>query len=157
MAHFVSTVYATHTSVGSYFLLSVTLGLRPRLLYVTRASAGLKVRLPSSASPTPRPAPLAHPPANINLLHCELASRMFNFKIQNSKSNFSTAFGRVKSGLKPAVKNRTAHGSEDCAARRVKTKADALGIGGQTPICTRPDENPPAVCTDGGFFFARIP
>ena len=31
---------------------------------------------------------------------------MFNFKIQNSKSNFLTAFGRVKSGLKPAVKNR---------------------------------------------------
>ena len=44
-----------------------------------------------------------------------------------------TAFGRVKSGLKPAVKNRAAHGSEDCAARRVKTKADALGIGGQAP------------------------
>ena len=30
-----------------------------------------------------------------------------------------------------AVKNRTAHGGEDCAARRVKTKADALGIGGE--------------------------
>ena len=43
---------------------------------------------------------------------------------------FLTAFGRVKSGLKPAVKNRAAHGSEDCAARRVKTKVD----GGQTPI-----------------------
>ena len=41
---------------------------------------------------------------------------------------FLTAFGRVKSGLKPAVKNRAAHGGEDCAARRVKTKADALVI-----------------------------
>ena len=29
----------------------------------------------------------------------------------------------------PAVKNRAAHGGEDCAARRVKTKADALVIG----------------------------
>ena len=48
---------------------------------------------------------------------------------------FLTAFGRVKSGLKPAVKNRATHGGEDCTARRVKTKADALGIGGQTPIC----------------------
>ena len=47
---------------------------------------------------------------------------------------FFTAFGRVKSGLKPAVKNRAAHGGEDCAARRVKTKADALGIDGQAPI-----------------------
>ena len=46
-----------------------------------------------------------------------------------------TAFGRVKSGLKPAVKNRAMHGGEECAARMVKTKADALGIGGQTPIC----------------------
>ncbi|MBQ8901189.1 MAG: hypothetical protein IJY72_09550, partial [Akkermansia sp.] len=45
-----------------------------------------------------------------------------------------TAFGRVKSGLKPAVKNRAMHGGEECAARMVKTKADALGIGGQTPI-----------------------
>ena len=43
---------------------------------------------------------------------------------------FLTACGRVKSGLKPAVKNRAAHGGEDCAARRVKTKADALVIGG---------------------------
>ena len=59
---------------------------------------------------------------------------MFNFKIQNSKSNFLTAFGRVKSGRKPAVKNRAMHGGEECAARMVKTKADALGIGGQTPI-----------------------
>ena len=41
----------------------------------------------------------------------------------------------MKSGLKPAVKNRAAHGGEDCAARRVKTKADALVIGGQAPIC----------------------
>ena len=48
---------------------------------------------------------------------------------------FLTACGRVKSGLKPAVKNRAAHGGEDCAARRVKTKADTLVIGGQTPIC----------------------
>ena len=48
---------------------------------------------------------------------------------------FLTAYGRVKSGLKPAVKNRAAHGGEECAARMVKTKADALGIGGQTPIC----------------------
>ena len=40
--------------------------------------------------------PYARSSANINLLHCELASRMFNFKIQNSKSNFSMAFGRVK-------------------------------------------------------------
>ena len=48
-----------------------------------------------------------------------------------------TAFGRVKSGLKPAVKNRAAHGGEECAARMVKTKADALGIGGQTPIYNR--------------------
>ena len=47
---------------------------------------------------------------------------------------FLTAFGRVKSGLKPAVKNRAAHSGEECAARMVKTKADALGIGGQTPI-----------------------
>ena len=46
-----------------------------------------------------------------------------------------TAFGRVKSGLKPAVKNRAMHGGEECAARMVKTKADALGIGGQAPIC----------------------
>ena len=45
-----------------------------------------------------------------------------------------TAFGRVKSGLKPAVKNRAMHGGEECAARMVKTKADALGIGSQTPI-----------------------
>ena len=44
---------------------------------------------------------------------------------------FLTAYGRVKSGLKPAVKNRAAHGGEDCAARRVKTKADALVIGGR--------------------------
>ena len=43
---------------------------------------------------------------------------------------FLTACGRVKSGLKPAVKNRAAHGSEDSAVRRVKTKADALVIGG---------------------------
>ena len=50
---------------------------------------------------------------------------------------FLTACGRVKSGLKPAVKNRAAHGSEDCAVRRVKTKADALVIGGQTPILSR--------------------
>ena len=48
---------------------------------------------------------------------------------------FLTACGRVKSGLKPAVKNRAAHGSEDCAARRVKTKAGALGMAGQAPIC----------------------
>ncbi|MBQ8479054.1 MAG: hypothetical protein IJ503_01555, partial [Akkermansia sp.] len=48
--------------------------------------------------------------------------------------SFSTAFGRVKSGLKPAVKNRAMHGGEECAARMVKTKADALGIGGQAPI-----------------------
>lgn len=41
----------------------------------------------------------------------------------------------MKSGLKPAVKNRAAHGGEECAARMVKTKADALGIGGQAPIC----------------------
>ena len=41
----------------------------------------------------------------------------------------------MKSGLKPAVKNRAAHGGEDCAARRVKTKAGALGMAGQTPIC----------------------
>ena len=27
------------------------------------------------------------------------------------------------------------HGGEECAARMVKTKADALGIGGQAPIC----------------------
>ena len=27
----------------------------------------------------------------------------------------------------PAVKNRAAHGGEECAARMVKTKADALG------------------------------
>ena len=27
-----------------------------------------------------------------------------------------------------------AHGGEDCAARMVKTKADALVIGGQAPI-----------------------
>ena len=44
----------------------------------------------------------------------------------------------MKSGLKPAVKNRAAHGGEDCAARRVKTKADALVIGGQAPICGSP-------------------
>ena len=30
--------------------------------------------------------------------------------------------------LKPAVKNRAAHGGEEGAARRVKTKADALVI-----------------------------
>ena len=51
-----------------------------------------------------------------------------------------TAFGRVKSGLKPSVKNRAMHGGEECAARMVKTKADALGIGGQTPICRGTDE-----------------
>ena len=67
---------------------------------------------------------------------------MFNFKIQNSKSNFSTAFGRVKSGLKPAVKNRAMHGGEECAARMVKTKADALGIGEQAPICRGRNELP---------------
>ena len=47
---------------------------------------------------------------------------------------FLTAFGRVKSGLKPAVKNRAMHGGEECAARMVKTKANALVIGGQAPI-----------------------
>ena len=47
---------------------------------------------------------------------------------------FLTAFGRVKSGLKPAVKNGAMHGGEECATRMVKTKADALGIGGQTTI-----------------------
>ena len=41
----------------------------------------------------------------------------------------------MKSGLKPAVKNRAMHGGEECAARMVKTKADALGIGAQAPIC----------------------
>ena len=40
----------------------------------------------------------------------------------------------MKSGLKPAVKNRAAHGGEECAARMVKTKADALGIGGLKKI-----------------------
>ena len=40
----------------------------------------------------------------------------------------------MESGLKPAVKNRAMHGGEECAARMVKTKADALGIGRQTPI-----------------------
>ena len=48
------------------------------------------------------------------------------------KFNFITAYGRVKSGLKPAVKNRAAHGGEECAARMVKTKADALVIAGGT-------------------------
>ena len=47
-----------------------------------------------------------------------------------------TAFGRVKSGLKPAVKNRAAHGGEECAARMVKTKADALGIGDKHQFAT---------------------
>ena len=82
------------------------------LSYVARASAGFKVWLPSSASPTPRQAP------SLARDKCIL-----------------TAFGRVKSGLKPAVKNRAMHGGEECAARMVKTKADALGIGGQTPSC----------------------
>ena len=66
-------------------------------------------------------------------------------------NNFLTAFGRVKSGLKPAVKNRAAHGGEECAARMVKTKADALGIGGQAPICraewrTEGERNSKAPC-----------
>ena len=67
---------------------------------------------------------------------------------------FLTAYGRVKSGLKPAVKNRAAHGGEDCAARRVKTKANALGIGGQAPICravrrTESERNSKAPCQRG--------
>ena len=111
MAHFVSTVYATHTSVGSYFLLSVTLGFRlrpagyaetgtPKAIYVTRASEGLKVRLAIGEQ-------------GINI--------------------FLTAFGRVKSGLKPAVKNRAAHGGEDCA--QSEDQGCALGMEGQAPIC----------------------
>ena len=45
-------------------------------------------------------------------------------------------------GLRPGEKRAeargeepAAHGGEECAARMVKTKADALGIGGQAPIC----------------------
>ena len=67
---------------------------------------------------------------------------------------FLTAYGRVKSGLKPAVKNRAAHGSEDCAARRVKTKADALVIGGQAPICGRATE--PPSCRRWRLFFRSV-
>ena len=56
-----------------------------------------------------------------------------------------TACGRVKSGLKPAVKNRAMHGGEECAARMVKTKADALGIGSQAPICGERDRSPEGI------------
>ena len=62
---------------------------------------GTRLRVSLRSLATPRQAPLAHTLANINLLHCELASRMFNFKIQYSKYNFSSAYGRVKSGLCP--------------------------------------------------------
>ena len=44
-------------------------------------------------------------------------------------------------GLRPGEKRAkargeepAAHGGEECAARMVKTKADTLEIGGQTPI-----------------------
>ena len=56
----------------------------------------------------------------------------------------ATLAGEIKlyNGLRPGEKRAkargeepAAHGGEDCAARRVKTKADALGIGGQAPIC----------------------
>ena len=43
----------------------------------------------------------------------------------------------VKSGLAPAVKNRAAHGSEDCAARRVKIKAHALTREARKPFGLR--------------------
>ena len=71
------------------------------------------------------------------LMSCRPLSRAqstVRLRLTKDINIFLTAFGRVKSGLKPAVKNRATHGGEDCAARRVKTKADALGIGGQTPI-----------------------
>ena len=45
-------------------------------------------------------------------------------------------------GLRPGEKRAkasgeepAAHGGEECAARMVKTKADALVIGSQAPIC----------------------
>ena len=45
-------------------------------------------------------------------------------------------------GLRPSEKRAeargeepAAHGGEECAARMVKTKADALVIGEQAPIC----------------------
>ena len=75
------------------------------------------------------------------LLSCRPLSRAqstVRLRLTEDINIFSTACGRVKSGLKPAVKNRAAHGGEECAARMVKTKADALGIGGQTPICRGP-------------------
>ena len=71
------------------------------------------------------------------LLSCRPLSRAqstVRLRLKNDINIFLTPFGRVKSELKPAVKNRATHGSEDCTACRVKTKADALGIGGQTPI-----------------------
>ena len=102
MARFVSTVYATHTSVGSYFFIIGYLGLTPKAIICHPRKRGFK-------------------------------STARHWRARNKC--FLTACGRVKSGLKPAVKNRAAHGGEDCAARRVKTKADALVIGKQTPIC----------------------
>ena len=59
----------------------------------------------------------------------ERAQSTVRLRLTEDINIFLTAYGRVKSGLKPAVKNRAAHGGEECAARMVKTKADALGIG----------------------------
>ena len=88
--------------------------------YIFRLFPGFRLRL--------------HP----GLLFCRPLSRAqstVRLRLTKDINIFLTACGRVKSGLKPAVKNRATHGGEECAARMVKTKADALGIGGQAPIC----------------------
>ena len=43
----------------------------------------------------------------------------------------------MKSGLGPVVKNRAAHGGEDCAARRVTIKAHALTREARKPFGSR--------------------
>ena len=62
------------------------------------------------------------PPAYV-LSPAERAQSTVRLRLTEDINIFLTAYGRVKSGLKPAVKNRAMHGGEDCAARRVKTKA----------------------------------
>ena len=67
-------------------------------------------------------APLWHMPPNLNIQNPKFKIQLFN-------------------GLRPGEKRAeargeepAAHGGEECAARMVKTKADALGIGSQAPI-----------------------
>ena len=83
------------------------------LSYVTRASAGFKVWLPSSASPTLRQAP-------------SLARDKYLFNGLRPSEKRAEARGE-----EPA-----AHGGEECAARMVKTKADALGYIKKNPFHT---------------------